>query len=440
MKTQGFASKFGTLMVLAGSAVGLGNIWKFPYMLGNNGGAAFLMVYLFCVFLLGIPLMVTELAIGRASKTNAVDAFGKGFFRFFGFLGVFTITLILTFYSTIGGWAIAYTYYYLTGSLAGLDANGIEYFFNNLVSHPYEPVIWQFIFMFATGILLVGGVQKGLEKASKIMMPILFVGLIVLAIRALLLPGAIEGLAFMFQPDFSKITASVFLAAMGQAFFSLSLGSAIMVTYGAYLNQKEKLSGLAIKVALSDTFIALIAGIVIFPAVFAFGLKVNAGPSLLFITLPNVFSAMPLGSLWGLVFFLLIVFAALTSSISMLETSVSYYVTHKNYNRKTTVLVCTTVIFLVGVIMTLSQGPLAAYQIAQQSILDFFADISSHLIVLTALGCALFAGWKMRKEAFLKEIFEDQNHPYIKFWIPFVKFFLPILVGVVLIKGLMEYF
>ena len=441
-KKQNFGSQLGALMVIIGSAVGLGNIWKFPYMLGNNGGSAFLFVYLLFVFVLGIPLLATEFAVGRASGKNAIDALGKSNFRFFGFLGVITIGLILTFYSTIGGWVMAYMYHYMIGTFHQLNPQEIQIFFTDFIANAYQTVFWQTLFLFFTAIILLAGVQKGLEKSAKIMMPTIFFGLIFLALRSLTLPNAWEGLVFMFQPDFSKINLKIVNSAMGQAFFSLSLGSAVLVTYGSYLKKDQNLLKLARQVAFGDVLIALLAGVAIFPAVFSFGLEVTTGPTLIFITLPYIFDVMPFGSFFGLIFFICIFFAALTSAIGMLESPVAYMIGQHQLNRKNAVIFSVIPIFLIGILMTLSYSFLSDFKIFDKTIFDFTADILDQFTIpLTSMGYTIYALWKMNRKIFLNEFFGMYQHQntFISQGIIFLlRYIAPVLVGIILTQGIIS--
>ena len=312
--------KLSAVLVAAGSSVGLGNIWRFPYVAGDNGGGAFLVIYILCVLLLGLPIMVAEFSVGRASHRNAVGAYRAlaPKWSFLGYNGVVAAFLILGFYFVVSGWTAEYMVHSVTGSLAELSApDEYKRVFENFIQNPWRPVLYTALFVLATHFVIAMGVQKGIERSAKVLMPLLFVILIALSIHSLLMPGGEEGLRFLFRPDFSKVTPSTVLVALGQAFFSLSIGIGTMVTYASYFKPDTNLRHTALNVTILDTLVAVLAGVVIFPAVFSVGIEPSSGPSLVFITLPGIFNSMPLSMVWSSVFFLLLVVAALTSIISL---------------------------------------------------------------------------------------------------------------------------
>lgn len=351
-----WGSRFGFIMAAAGSAIGLGNLWKFPYLAGANGGGAFVLIYLGLIILLGFTMMLGELSIGRATKLNQYGAYKKinPKFGFIGMIGILTGFLILSFYSVVGGWVLKYIFTFIMGGVKDADKMG---FFVNFITGTWEPLLWHALFMGATLFIVIGGVSGGIEKAAKIMMPLLFLFLIVIAIRSLTLPGAMEGVKYFLVPDWSKFNLDVLVKAMGQVFFSLSLGMGTLVTYGSYLKGHEDLPSNALTIPALDTLIALLAGIAIMPAVFAFGQEPGAGPGLMFGTLPNIFSNMPLGTIFGLLFFILVFFAAVTSAISLLEVPVSWGMDSMGWSRKKAVLIFSGMIFVIGVAASLSNGP-----------------------------------------------------------------------------------
>lgn len=417
MKRDGFGSRLGILAAAAGSAIGLGNIWKFPYITGENGGAAFILVYLICIFLIGIPVMISELVIGRKGQSNAVNSFEKikpnSPWKFTGVLGVGTAFIILSFYSTIAGWIFAYISRAITGKLHAVDPSNLEVFFGNIISSNLEPIFWQFILMVVTAFIVISGIKKGVEKYSKILMPILLVLLVVLAVRSVTLEGASKGLEFLFKPDFSSLSAAGVLEALGHAFFSLSLGMCTILTYGSYVQKKERLPSLALQITIADTFIALMAGIVIFPAVFAYGLDPKAGPELIFITLPTVFHAMPFGDIFQTLFFILVGIAAVTSTISLLEVPVAYFVEEFKLPRKKVTILVAFVTFLIGVPSTLSFGAMSEVKIFGKTffgIADFAA--SNIMLPLGGLLISLFIGWAWGTKNAIKEA---TNEGEIKF-------------------------
>ena len=328
-----FGSKIGIVLATAGSAVGLGNVWRFPYMVGEDGGAAFILIYIICILLLGLPGMICEFIVGRHAQANAAAAYDKLSggrpWKLVGYLGILTSTIILGFYAVVAGWCLQYLYAALVGQLSG-DANYVKDYFVSFSSSPVRPILFGVAFILITHLVVVRGVRGGIERASKTLMPILFLLLLILVVASCLLPGAMEGVRFLFQPDFSKLSSNVMLDALGQAFFSLSLGTACLCTYASYFSRDTNLLASAGQIALLDTMIAILSGLMIFPAAASVGISPDSGPSLIFITLPNVFqqafAAMPVvGYVVGVMFFALLVFAALTSTISMHEIGTAFF-------------------------------------------------------------------------------------------------------------------
>ena len=400
---ESFKSSFGLLAAAIGSAVGLGNIWRFPYITGVNGGGAFLIIYLFCVVAIGLPVMLAEFVIGREAKKDAIGSFkalapGKKWY-ISGVLGVLAAFFILSFYGVIAGWTLEYIVSAAGNQFAGKSAAEIGGFFTTFISDPIKPIIWQVVFMGITAIIVATGVEKGIEKFSKLMIPLLLLIVIILDIRALTLPGGMAGIEFLFKPDFSKINGKVILAALGHAFFSLSLGMGIMITYGSYIPKEEKLGGTALKVSIADTLIALLAGVAIFPAVFAFGIAPDSGPGLVFITLPNVFAQMPGGYFFSIMFFLLLALAALTSTISLLEVVVAYIIETFNMDRKKATLISATLITLIGMVASLSNGNLSYIEIFGKNIFDFIDYLTANYFLTTAAFLSsIFFAWKLDRK------------------------------------------
>ncbi len=415
-KRESFASKFGVIAAAAGSAVGLGNIWRFPYVAGENGGGAFLLIYIFFVIAIGVPAMMAELIIGRRAQRNAIGSFKKlkpgSPWVLVGFAGVLTGYLILAFYSTVAGWTLHYTYLAIIDGFSGKSPQDLANLFHKFNSSSLMPIFWQVIFMFLTAGIVIAGVSKGIERYTKILMPVLFVILIVLDIRALTLEGSKAGLEFLFKPDFSKITSKTILEALGQAFFSLSLGMGVLITYGSYIQKDNKLHNVAGEVALFDTLVAILAGVAIFPAVFAFGLDPQAGPGLVFQTLPGIFQQMPGGYYFAILFFLLLVVAALTSSISLLEVVVAAFSEELNISRKTSTIIGAVTITILGILATLSFGTLSDVKLFNMSIFDLLDGLSSNILLpLGGLFIVLFVGWVMKKSDVEDEL---TNHGKIK--------------------------
>ena len=402
-KREGFSSKFGILAAAVGSAVGLGNIWRFPYVVGKYGGGAFLIIYLGIVFSIGLPLMLSEFIIGREAKQDAIGSFkkldSKRPFYVSGILGVLAAFFILSFYGVVAGWTLEYIYSSVLNKFAGQDSEQITNMFVGFISDPYRPIMWQIIFMGITGLIVSTGVQKGIEKVSKIMVPLLLVLIIILDIRALSLPNSMEGIKFLFQPDFSKIDGRVVLAALGHAFFSLSLGMGIMITYGSYIGDNERLGQTALQISIADTLIALLAGVAIFPAVFAYGVDPSSGAGLVFMTLPNVFNQMPGGYIFSIMFFSLLALAALTSTISLLEVVVAYLVDSLKMARKRASILAFGSITIIGFFASLSNGPLSGINFFGNNFFDFLDTTTANYFLTTAaLISVIFVGWFMDKD------------------------------------------
>jgi len=405
-----WATKMGFILAAVGSAVGLGNIWRFSYVTGESGGAAFLLIYVLCIFLVGLPVLLAEFSIGRRGQSDVVDSFNKIApgkpWVIAGVLGVLTSFLILSFYGVIAGWVLYFFYSYLTGAAGAVGEGGFGDFFGDFIGGTVGPVFWQFIFMaMVIGIIFLG-VKKGIELSNRIFMPLLALILIILAGYSLTLDGAGEGLSFLFSPDWSAFgDPSVYSAAVGQAFFTLSLGMGAMITYASYLPKDANLPTAAGSVVVLDTLFAIIAGIVIFPAVFTFGLDPADGPGLIFITLPEVFNQMGTGgTVFAVFFFFLVAIAALTSAISLLEVSVSYLMRKLNWGRRKTTIIAGTVVTLFGVPSALSQGGPLTFTIFDLSFLDFIDTITDqYTLPLGGFIVAMFVGWGWKRIDALKE-------------------------------------
>ena len=403
MKRESFGSRFGALVAMAGSAVGLGNLWRFPYLVGENGGAAFIIVYILMVFILCLPIFVSEFVIGRRSQENAYSAFrdlsGGSAWKWIGLVTVIVPLIVLSYYSVIGGWSVEYLLKSITFSFTGTDTlSSMNTMFTDFVSSPWIPLLMHTVFMLVSTLIVMVGIKDGIEKFSKVMMPLLFFMVLAIAIYSLTLPGAGKGVDYLFNPDFSKIDGKTCAAALGQAFFSLSLGFGTILTYASYVDKKENIMFQSTATAVSDLMFALIAGVAIMPAVFAFGLNPQSGPGLVFETLPYVFSQMPAGGVVAIIFFIALLVAALTSSISMLEVAVAYLVEEKKFSRIGACAVLFAVCWILGALCSLSFGPLADFKIAGRSIFDFFDNLSSNvLMTLGSLMTVLFVGWRMQK-------------------------------------------
>lgn len=436
-----WSSKVGFVLAAAGSAVGLGNLWRFPYTAGQNGGGAFVLVYFAILILVGFTLMLAELIIGRHTQLNAVGAYRKirKNWGWVGGIGVLASFLILSFYSVIGGWVLNYVVKSVTGAFTVANVDMADMFVG-FITNPTEPIFYHAIFAFLTLGIVMGGISGGIEKYSKILMPSLFVMMFLIMIRSVTLPGAGEGIRFFLAPDFSKINGQVMLAALGQVFFSLSLGMGVIITYGSYLSKDENIPQNSFIIPLVDTGVALLAGLAILPAVFALGFSPDQGPALLFITLPAVFTEMPLGSFFALLFFLLVLFAALTSSISLLEASVSYVVDEYNWNRKKTALTLGLTAFLLGIPSSLAQGVWSHIRpFRDLDILDSIDFIASNIMLpLSGLLLCIFIGWVWGIDKALKEATNNGKIPFklAPFWAFLIKWVAPVAILVVFIQGL----
>ncbi|MBS63821.1 sodium-dependent transporter [Salinisphaera sp.] len=438
-----WGSRLGFIMASAGSAVGLGNVWKFPYMAGENGGGAFLIIYLGCVVFFGFALVMAELLIGRMTQSNPVGAFrklgGRGW-PMVGAMGVLTAFIILSFYIVVAGWTLAYILFMGENTFSGLNIDESTAIFNGFVAAPIQPLIYAAIFTVLMVGVVLGGVASGIERASKWLMPLLFVLLVVLAIRAVSLPGAGDGVAFYLMPDWSRVTASTWGGAISQAFFSLSLGMGAMLTYGSYMSREQNLPRDASLVVGLDTLVALLAGLVILPAVFSAGMEPSAGAGLTFMTLPTVFAEMPAGAIFGLAFFVLLAIAALTSAVSLLEVVVSYLVDDKGFTRATAASTAGVVIFLLGIPISLSQGVWKEITIAGMTFLDFADFLTAQVMMpIGGLLIALFVGWRLGPRAVeaLKS-HPDQRLPLAGLWLFILRFVAPLGIAWILAQGLFE--
>lgn len=437
---DGFGSKMGVLAAAVGSAVGLGNIWKFTYVAGAYGGAAFIVVYLICVAIIGIPVLLLEFSLGRRANTNAVGAFRlkqKKFpWQIGGYLAVATSFIILSFYAVIAGWLFSYIGRSLTGHLFAPGHLAYDQYFEAVSSSTIEPLIGTFIVLAITATVCLAGVKKGIEKYTKILMPILFILLMVLMVRSLTLPGSWAGMEFLFKPDFSKITSKAVLEALGHAFYSLSLGMGIILTYGSYVDKNQDLGKLTVQIAIADTLIALMSGIVIFPAVFAFGMEPNAGPGLIFITLPAVFEQMPLGNAVSVLFFLLIAIAAITSTISLMEVSIAFVIETFKLERKKATLGVTLGLFALAIPSILSFGLWKDVQIGTRGFFDLFDYVASNIFLpIGGILVSIYAGWVIGMKDIKEEVTNYGQVPFRgeKFYTFIIKYIAPFAIFIILL-------
>ncbi len=440
---DGFGSKFGVFAAVVGSAVGLGNIWRFPYMAGENGGGAFLIVYFAFVIIIGIPVVLSEFIIGRRGQSNSYGSFKrlapKTHWYLVGLMGIFSAFIILAFYSTIAGWTLEYIFLSIKDIFSSPSVTDPAKVFNDFHTGSIWPVVWQLIFILLTACIIVYGVQKGIERYSKILMPLLFLILVILSVKAISLPGSAEGLKFLFYPDFSKINSNVILSALGQAAFSLSIGMGALITYGSYINKNNNLSKTAFTVSIADMLMAILAGVAIFPAVFSFGLNPEQGPGLVYIVLPGIFQQMAGGEFFALLFFILLAIAALTSAISLLEVVVAYFSEEFKMKRITATVIAASLSAILGIFTTLSFGPLKDITIFKKSIFDSCDFLATNILLpLGAFFIVVFLGWFYNKKHIKDEI---TNHGTLKVrlfpvFMFIIRFIAPLAILLVFLQGL----
>ena len=442
-----FGSKIGAILAAAGSAVGLGNIWRFPYETGNHGGAAFILVYLACVFVLGLPIMIAEFTVGRHSKASTGKAFSVlapgTQWKWIGYLGVLAGLLILGYYSVVAGWTLEYVLTSLGNGFAGKGPEDFVAIFQDFSQDPFRPVLWLLIFLLLTHFIVVKGVKDGIEKSSKVMMPMLFILIVVLAGCSLSLPDAGKGLEFLLKPDFSKVNADVFLGAMGQAFFSLSLGMGCLSTYASYFGPDTKMGKTALSVGLIDTFVAILAGLIIFPAAFSVGIQPDAGPSLIFITLPNVFQqafgGIPfLAMVFSLMFYVLLALAALTSTISLHEVVTAFLHEKFELTRSRAALMVTGFCVVTGVLSSLSLGVWDAkfFSLGFFDLLDFVT--AKLMLPLSGFLVCLFVGWYLKRTVSYDELtnYGLQKASYLPVYMLIIRYLAPVAIALIFVNEL----
>lgn len=447
-----FKSKIGLIAATVGSAVGLGNVWRFPAETQANGGAAFLLVYVVCVLLFGIPVMLGEFAIGRAGRSDAIESYrklspGTGWW-ISGFLGILCAYLILTFYMVVSGWTLEYLFQSLTGELyapiAGVAEGSNLQFSDRMqeyIGSVWPPMIWTWITIIICGAVLCMGVQKGIERASNILMPLLFVILVILCITAMTLPKAAEGIEYFFSPDFSKITPEVWVSALGQSFFSLSLGMGTLITYGSYFKKDTNLTNTAVTVSLLDMFVAILVGVIIFPGVMSFGLEGEnfGGSSLVFVTFPEIFNMMWCPRLWSTLFFILLAVAALTSSISISEVSIAYFCGHFKMKRTTATWLVLAPLMVLSSVSSLSNGILSDWKIFGYTFFDACDQFTANLLMpLGALIMSVYIGWFAPKHMMMDQLTNGGTlrNRFARPVIFLLKWVTPILITVILVTSL----
>ncbi|MBO4655397.1 MAG: sodium-dependent transporter [Bacteroidales bacterium] len=441
---RGFSSNIGAILAATGGAIGLGNIWRFPYTVGENGGGAFIIMYILFVFLLGVPVMMSEIVIGRRSQQNVMGAFKVLAPKHKAWLGVGVLSIvaafiIYAFYSVVAGWTLNYIVLSCSGQLSGKNPTEISQLFADFTQGSFWPLLYQFIFLSLTAGIILLGVQKGIEKYAKILMPILLVLMLLMCVRSVTLDGASRGLDFVFHPDFSKITGYSVLCALGQALFSLSIGMGAVCTYGSYIRKQDNLFTTSLWIAGADTFIAIMAGVAIFPAVFAFGLSPAAGPSLVYEVLPNVFNSMPGGTIFAAGFFILLSIAALTSTMSLLEVLVLWAVEELHWSRRKASVLLSLCVFVIGVFCALSFGPLNDAKILGLTIFEFCDHLTAtYMMPIGALLFTLFIGWYLPKADVYDELSNggQLKARYFKVFYFIVKYIAPLVLIAILLAGI----
>lgn len=436
-----FGSKFGTLMVVAGSVIGLGNIWRFPYLAGSNGGSAFIIIYIICSLLISVPIMMSEFVIGRSTNSNAFRAFKilskHKIWSLVGILGIVTVFIIFGYYSVIAGWALSFFQTAIISGFTGKDTSIIHADFINYINSGWKPTLAALIFILMTAGVVIGGIIKGIEKINKILMPLLALILIILFIYSTTLTGFTQAVDFLLKPDFTKINLSTVLAAIGQSFFSMSLGMGCMITYGAYIKKETKLTNLAITISIADLCVALIAGFAIFPGVFTFGIEPTSGPTLVFETLPLVFSKMTGGNIFGLLFFFLVFIAAITSSVSMLEPMVLFIMQETKLSRKKSVLSIIFFVVMLAVLCAYSQVENSSIRIFGQNLFDALNHATDKIMLpLGGLLIIIFIGWFAKKDIVISQITNNKTFFIKGFNIYFfmVKYIIPIVLSMFIIN------
>lgn len=438
-----WGSKIGFILAAAGSAIGLGNIWKFPYLVGENGGAAFIIIYLLSILIIGLPTVIAEVLIGRTAQKNPVGSFrqlsqNSLFWTAVGGIGVFTGFVILSYYNVIAGWCAGYVVESVKGSFAAINDPAMAgEFFSGLSGNPFWTLGFHALFMFMTVGIIYFGVSNGIEKAAKILMPLLLFFMLALVVRGVTLDGAQAGIAYLMKPDFSAINERTILLALGQAFFSLSLGMGALLTYGSYMSKDDNLVNCSLNIVILDTFIALLAGFMFFPALFALGLHPDQGPALIFNILPSMFNAIPAGGFFRIIFFLLLSMAALTSTISLMEVITAFFTEEFNLSRQKATIFLGGVVFLLGVPSALSFGPMQDIHIFGKTffgVADFFA--SNILLPLGGIFILVFVGWfwgMKRAIPNLLQGIQGRSNILLNIWKILVKFVAPVLVLIVLL-------
>lgn len=451
MERENFGSKIGAVLAAAGSAVGLGNVWRFPIETGQNGGAAFIIIYVICILLLGLPIMISEFLVGRYTHANTAGAFrivsNGSPWKWVGRMGIFTGWFILCYYVVVGAWTMHYTFLSVTNAFQEVPAKEYGDIFDNFVAHPWLPTVWLFVFIGVIHYVITRGVQSGIEKSAKLMMPTLFLITIFLTVCSVSLPGASKGLEFLLKPDWSKVDSTTVLDAMGQAFYSLSLAMGCLCTYASYFDKKTPLAKSAVNVSIIDTLIAIMAGFIIFPSVFNIGVDPNemgVGAGLTFVSLPNVFQqALGNGSFLAVVFsslfYFLLFVAALTSAISLHEVATAYVTEEFDMTRKKGAALVTATVLILGTMCSLSFGPLSGLTLFDRNIFSLFDDFSGRILLpLGGMLISIFAGWVLDRKLYRDELSNqgDLKTPYFKMLVFSLRYIAPLAIGLVFLDQL----
>lgn len=448
MEKSQWGSKIGFILAAAGSAVGLGALWRFPYMTAEHGGGAFLLMFLLFTLVVGLPLLLSEFVIGRAGGRNPIESFeylgGKRWYRLFGWSGNIAVILLLSFYSVIGGWILLYLVVAFINTIGLLPISDYEGMFGQIVTNPLYVILGQGAFLLLTAFIVAQGVQKGLERASKIMMPLLFILFLIIIIRSLTLPNAMEGVSFFLTPSFENIDSQAVLYALGQSFFALSIGATTMITYASYLDNTHNLTKSALYIVLMNITISVMAGLAIFPAIASFEMENVFGPGLIFIVLPQVFSEIALGNVFYILFLIAFLFATLTSAISMIEINVANAIKGNENKRKIMAYIFGLIVFIVGVPSALSEGVLNDLQFFAGTIFDNVDFLVSNMILpLNALISSIFVGYILEHSLIKSQVGVLNNsaiYPLFKAWIFLLKFILPVIIVLVFVMNIMNFF
>lgn len=450
-KREKFGSRFAVIMAMAGSAIGLGNIWRFPYIAGEMGGGAFVLLYVLCTIFFSIPIFMTEVIIGRHSRQSAAGAMykisgGKKFWKAVGIILALCPTVIMCYYSVVGGWAFDFFLKSMAFTYQTTPSNQVSQIFNSLITSTWRPIAAHLLFLALTAIVVSRGVKSGVERFSKLTVPILFLMIVAIMFYSFSLPGAEAGIIYLLKFDTAAFTPKALAYAMGQSFYSMSLGMGTIITYGSYVRKHDNILTSSVNVAISDLFFALLSAFAIMPAVFAAGLEPGAGPGLIFQTIPYIFSQMGfqapmLSGLVAILFFLTVLVAALTSSVSMFEVGVAYFVDNTRLSRKKASLILFMAIGFVGTICSLGFGPLSEINVAGMGIFDILDWFSSNvLLILASLLATVFAGWVMKKEDFCNELSNNgtirANSKFAPYLFAIIRYFAPLAIFVILASNL----